>query len=210
MAGLKDEEQVIGQEIHARLLARDATAPADLFEFYLTSTTTSLSRAFPNVDEHLVQDGVADALFNLAEHPERFDPSRSALATYLAMSARGDLLNLLEREKRHRAHQITLDDVELVPGNRNRVVTGQDTVSAEVTEKDDLVGLRSALDAACRTEQEQQVLHLVLEGERSTEAFSEILGIAGLPVAEQRRDVKRVKERLLKRLRRVLAQQGQS
>lgn len=49
---------------------------------------------------------------------------------------------------------------------------------------------------------DQQILALRLQGERRTEAFAEILGISHLPIEAQRREVKRIKDRIDKILRR--------
>jgi hypothetical protein len=42
----------------------------------------------------------------------------------------------------------------------------------------------------------------MLAGERATSAFAEAIGKANLPAAEQEREVKRVKDRVKKRLER--------
>ncbi len=205
MAEPAREEQARAAELHSRMLARDPTAPADLCERYLIAITARLGRRFPNVDEHKIEDAAADALLNYAEHPERFDPARSPLAAYLYMSARGDLLNWLEQEKRRRKRLVPLDDVELARSARNTDVTGICSAEAALGEES-LAELQSVLDAACRTEQERRVLRLVAEGERRTAVFAQVLGIADLGIAEQRREVKRVKERLLKKARRLASQ----
>jgi hypothetical protein len=54
---------------------------------------------------------------------------------------------------------------------------------------------------AC-TEAERRVLALMLDGERSSAAYAQVLGITGLPAAEQEREVKRAKDRIKKRLER--------
>jgi hypothetical protein len=51
-------------------------------------------------------------------------------------------------------------------------------------------------------QQDRQILALRLQGERRTEAFAKILQISHLPIAEQRREVKRAKDRIDKFLRR--------
>ena len=53
------------------------------------------------------------------------------------------------------------------------------------------------------TATEQAVFELMRTGERETAAYVPVLGIEHLPEAEQRREVKRVKERILKRLQRA-------
>ena len=59
-----------------------------------------------------------------------------------------------------------------------------------------------AVEALFADPMDLRLLTLILEGERSTERFARILGLCGLPVKEQRRQVKRHKDRIKKRLER--------
>jgi hypothetical protein len=58
--------------------------------------------------------------------------------------------------------------------------------------------------AALPGERDRRVLALIAEGERQMEAFAEVLGLDGRPLPEQRREVKRAKDRVLKRVQRQL------
>ncbi len=49
---------------------------------------------------------------------------------------------------------------------------------------------------------DQQILALRLQGERRAAAFAEILSISHLPIAVQRQEIKRAKDRIDKILRR--------
>jgi len=55
----------------------------------------------------------------------------------------------------------------------------------------------------------QRVLALMIDDVRETSAYAEVLGITDLPVAEQRKHVKQVKDRLKKRLQRADWEQWQ-
>lgn len=52
-------------------------------------------------------------------------------------------------------------------------------------------------------ESDRELLALMLEGERSTESFADLLGLGHLPLAEKRKQVKQHKDRVLKRVRRL-------
>ncbi len=52
-------------------------------------------------------------------------------------------------------------------------------------------------------ESEQSVLELMLEGVRENEAYAAAMGITHLPTRQQRKQVKRVKDRINKRARRL-------
>ena len=49
---------------------------------------------------------------------------------------------------------------------------------------------------------ERQVLRLMMAGERATQAYVAPLKLEGQPVARQEREVKRAKDRIMKRLQR--------
>jgi RNA polymerase sigma-70 factor (ECF subfamily) len=58
-----------------------------------------LKKRFRRVAEDEVMQAAADAMLNYIERPERFDPTRLALAAYLTMSAQGDLLNAIAKHR---------------------------------------------------------------------------------------------------------------
>lgn len=205
------------RQLHARLLARDAQAPSDLTEQYLLALVTYLRRVFPERDfpllrdSHLIEEAAEDALFDLAKHPEHYDPARSTLISYLRMAARGDLRNKLQREARHRRHLVPLPD-ENAPGveqsalarNSGREDTEDPALLAERREQ--LNPQFQPMRNTVFSDQDRTVIQLILDGERRTSVYAQILGITHLPESEQRREVKRVKDRLLKRLRRLAPQ----
>lgn len=190
-----------GVILHARLLANDPVASRDLCRLYLAPLTACLARRFPRDSADLRQTAAHDALLSLLHHPDRYDPARGDLATYLRMAAGRDLLNLRKREQR----QLRLIDpgmpVELAADLRNHLSGGPlgDLLTQEQGEAD-----RRFLDAARASfsPDEQAVLALMLGGERRTSAFAAVLGLSDRPPEEQERAVKRVKDRIRMRLKR--------
>ncbi len=55
---------------------------------------------------------------------------------------------------------------------------------------------------------ESKALELLLDGERKTAVFAEALGIGHLPTTDQRAEVKRVKDKLKKRIQRETSGDG--
>jgi hypothetical protein len=53
------------------------------------------------------------------------------------------------------------------------------------------------------TEVDRRVLRLMVDGERRTAVFAAVLGLDGQPAEAQRREVKRAKDRIKKRLERA-------
>ena len=190
-------------DLHSRLLAREPTASADLFACYAQSLTRQLhSRGFHATDPDLVHDAIVTALLDYAEHPERFDPHRRSLGGYLYMAARGDLLNLIEKRQRRRDRETGNDPVELETMGRNIMSEQADPVGNDLVDREAAQALVQQAMGVARTEEERIVVRLMLDGERMTDAFSRALGLEGLPLVAQQRQIYVVKDRLSKRLRR--------
>jgi RNA polymerase sigma factor (sigma-70 family) len=184
----------------ARLLARDPSAQSDLCTTYLEPLIDWLGRRLRYADPHLVAEAAENALITLARNPHSYDPRRASLETYLRLSARGDLLNLLRRERRHRFRRCGLRLVELaVEGGK---YSGrQDDPSWRLSLEEEAERLRRK--PSCLSEAERRVWELMQGGERRTTVFAELLGLDRLPRQEQEKRVKRVKDRISKRLQRA-------
>ncbi len=57
--------------------------------------------------------------------------------------------------------------------------------------------------SVAQTEEERVVMRLMLDGERATAAFAAAIGLSALSIEERRSRVYAVKDRLVKRLRRL-------
>ena len=195
--------------LHRRLLDGDVVAPSELAVAYLDWLADWVIAHNRGIDPALCETAAEDAILALIRNPSSYDPERAPLEGYLRISAQGDLKNALKREGRHRDRQAALEVVELSPEMRKYVHDG-DADPARIVELRELQAERmdgvgrvpaSVLDGLSPGEQE--VLELMRIKERKTEIFARALGIAHLPAAEQRREVKRVKDRLSKRLERA-------
>ncbi len=192
--------------LHRRLVDGDPTAPADLAEELLPGLLGRLRRRFPNLaQDTILYDAVIDAVLSYTERPGQFDPSKASLVGYLTMSAKGDVLNALERNKKRGAREVSLEVVEDSPKARKTL-----SKHGLVASADDLVlarfeseRLAEDIRAAARSPEDSRVLHLLVDGERRTERFASVLGVEHLELAEQKRIVKQVKDRLKKRLERM-------
>lgn len=188
--------------IHRRLLARDPVATSELVEAYIEPLVRQLAYRFTKLDDpHLVRDAVIDALLKYIENPERFDPERGKLSAYLLMSARGDLLNKLKSEQRRRLREVHVDNVELQPHLRNTLI--EDGESTRLPFGLTMADIEAHVEQIITDQRDRQILELILDGERKTEHYSQILGITDLNIRDQRQQVKRAKDRLVKKLRRL-------
>jgi RNA polymerase sigma-70 factor (ECF subfamily) len=192
-----------GQRLHQRLSANDATVTADIVARYLPPLIGSLARWSRPADEGLIEAAAFQALCDYLRHPERFDPTRLDLGAYLRMAARADLRNELRRERRHHRRRIAWNVVEVGESAGN--LSGREEQPGQRMEREEAmahawVGLADVV--AALSDQERQVLELMRRGERATEAFAHVLKLDGLVALEQEREVKRVKDRIVKRLKR--------
>jgi len=184
--------------LHQRLLDDDPVATVDFFEMAVPRLERYLHYQFPSigagVDPDIYTLAVHDALTDYFKTPQKYDPDRSGLMTYLRLAAKRDLQNLLRKESRHATGRVSLDSVEFERSDGN-------DVAAMVADSIDTKRLYEELTKNM-TPGERDVFFLIVEGDRSTEAAAAALNIEHLAVRDQVREVKRVKDRIKKRIQR--------
>jgi len=183
-------------EIHARLVGGSRSASRDLFVLALVPVKKYLLKNHPSLGDDDAHDVATDAILAYLQSPERFDPAKASLWTYLCMTAGTDAIDVLRRRGRQQAGlEIAKQDVELCVADANDRVDMENSIDAQRIIQ--AHGARLATN-----ESERQLLVLLLEGEKSTEAFASILGLD--PRQSATVDlVKQAKDRMLLRLRRL-------
>jgi RNA polymerase sigma-70 factor, ECF subfamily len=201
VAPLPDE--AFERNLHRRLLDGDPVAPAVLAMTYLVPVVERLRASSPGVgDDMLIQDAATDAILNYAERPTQFDPAKSKLFPYLVMAARGDLRNALAKRRRRERREVLHDRVEDLSLVRN--IEQEESEPALTTgETVSLEEVRRAVQAVITNPTDWRLVELMLDGERRTGVFAKVLGITHLADEQQRRMVKRHKDRLKRRLERL-------
>jgi RNA polymerase sigma-70 factor (ECF subfamily) len=179
-------------KLHESLRAGDPTATARLFEVIHRPIRRTLRRLHSQASEDQINDATVDAVLSYIKRPEQYRPDKQSLFSYLVMSARGDLRNLLARERRRRLKEILRDDVELLDDGGNNDLETNFIEPADIERS--LVNLERLLNDP----KDRAMVRLMAAGERSTIRFAEALGIAHLSVDEQRKLVKREKDRVKK------------
>jgi hypothetical protein len=91
-----------GERFRRRLLGGDEVAQSEFIVAYLKPLVGWLRQRYRAGDEDFYQQAAEDALIGFIHTPESHDPARCRLWGYLCTAARGDLLNLLAREAKHR------------------------------------------------------------------------------------------------------------
>jgi RNA polymerase sigma-70 factor (ECF subfamily) len=185
------------REIHERMLNGDATASAELVESALKPLVRNLRKRYPGrVESDMVADAVTDALMGYLRDPMLFDRSKRGLFGFLLMAADGDLRNALAKRRRRLWKEAPLDEVEL-----ERVAGKGSEEGITPEERIDLATVREKIARRFTDPIDRQVVELVLDGVRSTEAYAIVLGLRGLREIVQRKEVKRHKDRIKKRLK---------
>ena len=201
MEGIEREEYA--RQLHTRLLQLDPVAPADFAEAFLDELVRRLrAKAGSGYEETVIQDAATDALMDYVQHPSKYNPRKSALLTYLTMAAYRDLLNIIAKEQRRRRREVPLQVVEETLNGRNNIVEPGDQVLNGMTETEKAELLRM-INETFPDSRDRAFLELMMDGERRTTIFSDILGIQSLSLDEQRKIVKRHKDRITKRLQRL-------
>ncbi len=186
-------------EIHSRLLAGDPTAPAELLEEVFLPLKRAVEARNRSVhDEHFVDDAVTEALLNYIKKPDMFDPDKASLLGYLKMAAQGDLKNALAKDRRWQTRRTSLEAVEVGSWGGKEEAKQPDIVTTLEGKRIHLLIVEHFADPT-----DLEMAELIIAKERSTQVFAELLGIQSLPVPEQRREVKRHKDRIKKRLRQL-------
>lgn len=189
---------------HQRVLARDPVAFSQLAESLYASLVRDTgararSRAGRAVDMMLVEESVGEALLDYNDTPERYDPEQAPLYSYLVMAAYRDFQNAESKERRHAQRQATLageDSAEMdVPDGRSELDSLLNRISAEEW--------WSLVEGTFSDPTDRQLVIMLANGVRSTDSYARVLGISELAAGDQAREVKKAKDRLLKRLRRL-------
>jgi RNA polymerase sigma-70 factor (ECF subfamily) len=207
------------EQIAARILAGDPTVAADLYEIFFEPLQGELASKFDDQvrDPSMIDSIVIDTLLNASKLGARYDPARGSLWTYLYIDVEGDLRNELARLRKSKQQEVSLAaplndsglSVEDLIEDRNVDIETQTLERLEPAILDSLppvVKLETVLGCAATivtNAKDEQLLHLILAGERRTETYAAILGIEELPADQQQRDVNRHKDRLKRRLTRL-------
>jgi hypothetical protein len=190
------------RELHQRLLDGDLVAPQELAVAFLPAVIERLKQRFSRLDDDsLMLDAAADAILSYAERPFLYDPDRLRLLPYLVMSADGDLKNALRRQQRRAHRELPVANVELLIDARNP--------EQDEARLNEYAAVPAVEEIARRVREvvsdpvDQQLVDLMIQGERRTKAFARVLGITEMDIPQQRKIVKQHKDRLKKRLTRL-------
>jgi DNA-directed RNA polymerase specialized sigma24 family protein len=186
-----------------RQLGQSATASSALAALYLPVLCERLAALSPQVDPHLCEEAAGEAILSLLERPSSYDPDRLGLCAYLLMSARGDLLNALARERRHWRGRQSLDSVEQGPEAGNYLGRDDDPALRLMAEEESAARAPPAEFLEGLNPQQRRCWELMCAGEHSYEVHARECGLSHLPPRERKRAVKRLKDTVSARRKRA-------
>jgi DNA-directed RNA polymerase specialized sigma24 family protein len=176
----------------------DPLAASDCAAVFLPVVQARLRASSPGLPEEFYLEAAGTALLDFLKRPAAFDPARRSLAGYLVMAAAADLKNLLRKEARYRPNLRVHVELDELPGNEPA-----EAGALRFEDFPDLMAVRDALPPP-----ERAALDLMRQGERNTASFAAVLGLMHLPPDVRQAEVKRVKDRVLKRLQRAAGGEG--
>ncbi|MGD9893709.1 MAG: RNA polymerase sigma factor [Dehalococcoidia bacterium] len=193
------DPDAIDPNLLEHLHAGDLVARAEFCDIYLPKLLVDRRWILPGIrDEHLIQDAAHTALIDFIRRPDRYDPDKLPILQYLRMAAQGDLRNLLAREQRHAMRRTSLDDVELSAPVGNDPQEAPDPPSGISYDL-----LRRRILEEIPDKRDQQAAQMIMDNIKDTAAYARLYGLTGLSKSEQVREVKRQKDRLKARMKRM-------
>ena len=129
-----------------------------------------------------------------------YSPDRQVLEAYLRMSARGDLRNLIEKERRYNSGRVSWKSVEVSP-DAGKYLGRKDDPSLPMQLAEEERSVRNSIPETIRKKlsaTDLRGMELILRKERRSEVFAELYGLLHLRAKEQTQQVKRIKDRLKK------------
>ena len=181
-------------ELHQRLLDGDPLAYRDVFSMYMDRLAKKLKDLGYDVD--VARDAALDAVEAYREKPERYDPRKVHVFTYIMAVARHKAMDRWrslyaqgEREKKQ-------GDVELLRRTPKDSMEQMETY-VRVRQLVDLLEEEGMLN-----EQDRAVLRLFLIEEKSTEEVAKVLRLPPMSKEDRQREAKRHRDRLMKLLER--------
>lgn len=179
--------------LHQRVLAGDPVAPADLFA-HLVEPLISAMRHDLRCDAEIAMDSSIDALFDYINSPSAYSPDRGRLCTFLTHIAKHKAVDRIRaRSAEARREQEFSSLVEVRESAPNE----------KMERSADAQRLWQKIEQVVQNERDRLALALILDGERSTDAIADALGIHASTQLERQRAVKRHRDRLLKILDRL-------
>lgn len=190
--------------LHSAILKGDDLALAKLYDLFGEAIINSLSRYYKagRMDEALVFDAVNQAFLGYYRNPATFNPEKNSLQRFLEIAAERDLINILDREKKHSGKIKLPEDVELQENIWNNNMENVNSTDSDLIQKETLNAVDKELGKYFDVSVDVTLAKMVLQKIRETELYAEVLNISYLSIDQQKKQVKNHKDRIKKVLER--------
>lgn len=204
--------------VHRSLLSGEVTAPRALFELCLKPLVAGLRTKYPG-SSALWEDAAVDAILEMIQHPHNYDPGKSAVLTYLSVIAYRRLIDSERREQRQtrlfsletdRNSAGSVEDGEKSANTSLEAIPKREQGSQEqlseaqmfLENNEERAQLKEVLHEIFPDARDRQAFELIAYGRTSTEELASIFNLQELSIVEKRKEVKRHRDRILKRVQR--------
>lgn len=130
--------------LHARLVAGDPTAQAELAEHVWEPLLHAVRKNNLALrDRDLVDMACADALMSYVQRPAQYNPAKMKLFSYIVMAASGDLKNALAKGRRRRRKEVAIGGSEALdnpPARGKNPTEGSDDEESDAYVRNEAVG----------------------------------------------------------------------
>ena len=185
------------ESLHRLLVLGNVEATEQLTAALLSPLERDIRRAFPRVPRDVLATAAEDALLEYTMHPQMFDPTRGVpIERFLKFAACRNVMNLVQSEARRKARERAyIQEALWTRAHRER----------EGASIDRLAAIRRIL-AVTNVGPERAAVRRWLNGDQSSDGIAATLGLVNLNSRQRREEVKRFKDRILKRLKRSVTQ----
>ncbi len=179
------------------LLAGERSSPARFVDAFVSPLYSLLRKRHLAIPSEIVRDAANDALIAIIRHPEGYRPGCGTLLNYLVHIAEHKLVDELRRAQRRRETPVG-GAVELEFWESKN-----DPEQPQAEDPDQIPApLQSLVDEALPDPKDRAIARLIAQGRTDSVEFAEALEIALLPAETRRAEIKRHRDRVLKRLQR--------
>lgn len=185
------------KELIDALFKKDDTILARLYLKFAEDLREYFLNKFPifKLDPFPLEDIITDALMKICKYPEKFNPEKSSLKTFLFLDVKGDIINAIEKKNRKK-NSAENNLVELDTNYRN-IDLETETEELEIN----YIKLSEKLSAYFATifskERDQKLAWMIkVEKNKETKKYCQLLGIEQLDSGEQEDIVKKHKDRI--------------
>ncbi|MGC4043416.1 MAG: RNA polymerase sigma factor [Armatimonas sp.] len=192
---------------------KDTTAFNRLFDALAPRILNLIKDRFSTSSITDIEDSVSESFFVLIMHPEKFDPTRATLVTFLFTIARNKLIDKTRAEQRYNI--ISLDILQQEPFSESLFASDEDEVESKAIAHILFAGrdernefrpdVQTWLQKTLPDPRDRALFLLSIEGRLTVGAFVELYEAHTLSLEEQRSEMKRHRDRIKKRVTRASA-----